>query len=330
MFFGAHDLVGLWLGALLLGGLVHAAAAHAQLPPDEEWATRTTEHLRVTYPAEHPRLGERTAVRAEAAYRLLADVLADPPSGRIDVVVSDHTDQSNGWATVFPTNRAVVVAAPPMDGISLAHFDDWLDLVLVHELSHVFHLDEPGTPGAVVRAVFGRIPLVWPTFPGLLTPTWTTEGLATWYESGLTSAGRNRGSYFEMILRTAALEGEFEDPGRAAGSSPVWPHGDRPYVYGGGFFENLVRRAEAGGGDVSGRDSPDGSGSTQSTQAADRAAEEPAREEGPPPGIPEFVQRYADRWIPFRLGASAEDAFGEDVGAAWEAWRAERRDEALA
>ncbi|MDX1567767.1 MAG: hypothetical protein R3223_08190 [Longimicrobiales bacterium] len=288
---------GFAFAALIVLALVPAVRVQAQIPPDEQWATRTTENLRVTYPAEHPELGERTAIRAEAAYRLLSRVLARPPSGRIDVVVSDHVDQSNGWATVFPTNRVVVVAAPPVDGLSLAHFDDWLDLVLVHELAHVFHLDESGGPGAVVRAVFGRIPVVWPTFPGLLTPSWTTEGLATWYESGLTSAGRNRGSYFEMILRTAALEGAFEDLGQASGSSPVWPHGDRPYVYGGGFFDKLVERP-------------------------DTALR--------PPGIPEFVQSHADRWLPFRLGASTEDAFNVEVDPAWDRWREEREEEARA
>lgn len=279
---------------LLTGALLSLPApVRAQAAPDGEWATRTTEHLRVTYPADQPEMGDRVTVRAEAAYRLLSEVLLPPPSGRLDVVLTDDTDVSNGRATVFPTNRTVIVASPPMDGLSLSHFDDWLDLVLVHELAHLFHLDRTGGPGSVVRAVFGRAPLFWPPFPGVATPSWTREGLATWYESQLTSAGRNRGSYFDMILRTAVLEGRFEDLDQASGSSPVWPHGVRPYVYGGEFFGSLL-------------------------------------EDGSPDEMPELVDSYAGRWIPFRLGAAVEDAFGEDLGEAWEAWWEEGREEAVA
>lgn len=283
----------LLLCALVAGALVFAPGpVPAQTAPDGEWATRTTEHLRVTYPADHPEMGERVAVRAEAAYRLLSRALLPPPAGRLDVVVTDDTDVSNGRATVFPTNRTVIVASPPMDGLSLSHFDDWLDLVLVHEMAHLFHLDESGGPGSVVRALFGRAPLFWPPFPGVVTPAWTREGLATWYESDLTSAGRNRGSYFDMILRTAWLEGRFEDLDQASGTSPVWPHGVRPYLYGGEFFGALV-------------------------------------DQGSPEDLTEFVNSYAGRWIPFRLSASTEDAFGVDVDEAWEAWRDEGREEAL-
>ncbi|NIX22337.1 MAG: hypothetical protein GWN07_21890, partial [Actinobacteria bacterium] len=64
----------------------------------------------------------------------------------------------------------------------------------------------------------------------------------TWYESRLTEAGRTRGSYHEMQIRTAALEGRFESIGQAAGESPLWPGGNRPYVYGSLFFDFLLER----------------------------------------------------------------------------------------
>ena len=264
--------------------LATTPALPAQVPPDGEWATRTTPHFRVTYPAHLPDLGRRAALRAEAAYEALAAAFIEPPEGRIDVLLSDHSDLSNGSARLFPTNQVVVIAPPPTDGIALAYFDDWLDLVLVHELAHVFHMDEARLPGALFRAVFGRVPVPWPTFPGLATPTWTREGLATWYESALTDAGRTHGSYFEMILRTAALEDAFEELDEVSGRSPVWPDGTRPYVYGSGFFHHLLDRY--------GRDRMEA-----------------------------FARAVAGQWIPYRLNAAAEDAFGVGFGEAWGEWR---------
>ena len=88
--------------------------------------------------------------------------------------------------------------------------------------------------------MFGRVNAPWPFFPASAVPRWVSEGLATWYESELTDAGRVRGTYHDMVLRTAALEGRFESIGQAAGGSPQWPEGTRAYAYGSLFFEHLL------------------------------------------------------------------------------------------
>ena len=77
---------------------------------------------------------------------------------------------------------------PAADHLALAYFDDWLELLITHELAHVFHLDYGGTMGRIFRPLFGRAqtPL---GFPGVLVPGWVIEGLATWYESALTERG---------------------------------------------------------------------------------------------------------------------------------------------
>lgn len=258
--------------------------AGAQVAPDGAWRTLTTPHFRITYPAGTQLLGERVAERAEAAYRGLADTFVEPPEDRIEVLISDDTDVSNGFASVFPTNRITLFASPPTDGISLSYFDDWLELVIVHELAHIYHLDLEGTVGSVVRSVFGRIPMPWPVFPGLTTPAWTREGLATYYESALTGAGRTHGTYHETVLRTAVLEDRFETLDQMSGRSPVWPDGDRSYVYGSRFFERLLDR-----------------------HGEDRMAD--------------FARSVADQWVPFRLNDAAEDAFGVSFSRAWEAWK---------
>ena len=168
----------LFAGVLILAS---TGPARAQVPPDEAWRTITTENFRVTFPASLEALGRRAAGRAELAYDALARSFVDPPRGRIDLLVTDHTDVSNGFASVTPSNRITVFARPPVDDLSLGYFDEWLELVITHELAHIYHLDRAGTLGKVLRSVFGRSPNQWPFFPGRAVPTWIIEGLATWY-----------------------------------------------------------------------------------------------------------------------------------------------------
>jgi hypothetical protein len=271
--------------ALAVAGACRLAPAAAQAP-DEAWRTIETEHFRVTFPEELEPLGRSAADRAEWAHARLREALIDPPEGVIDLVVTDHADVSNGFARVTPSNRITVYARPPVDVLSLAYFDDWLELVVLHELAHIVHLDHVGNPiGRLGRAIFGRVENEWPFFPGQATPRWLTEGLATWYESRLTEAGRVHGTFQEMQLRTALLEGRFEGIDQASGESPLWPAGNRPYAYGARFFEYLL----------------------------DKHGEE---------RMAAFVEAIAGQWVPYRLNAAGRDAFGVSLSEEWEAWRA--------
>jgi hypothetical protein len=223
----------------LAGG---AGAVHAQLPADSRWETIESTHFRVTYEAGLEPLARRAVASAERAHAALSLLVADAPRGVIDIVVADHVDYSNGYATPFPSNRIVVFATPPVDFLPLQHMDDWIDLVVVHELAHIFHLDVTGTPGRLLRSVFGRVPLAWPVFPAVMTPGWSVEGLAVGIESMLTEAGRVHGSYHEMVVRTAVLAGVMDDIDRIGAVTPLWPGGMRAYVYGSLFMDYLTRR----------------------------------------------------------------------------------------
>lgn len=279
-------------GALV--ALLPASPAVGQAPPpDGAWTTVESEHFRVTYPAGLDDLGREVAARAERAWDRLAEAFVGPPPGRTEILLTDHVDVSNGSARVTPFKQITVFARPPVDGFGLSHFDDWLELVLTHELAHVFHLDVSGPLGRLLRGVFGQVPAPWPFFPQLGTPRWAIEGIATWYESALSESGRVRGSYHDMVIRTAALEGRFEGIDQASGESPVWPDGERPYIYGSLFFDHLLRAYG-------------------------------------PRQLGAFVEAVGDQIVPYRLDAAAKDAFGVSFSDAWDAWREETRERAAA
>jgi Tol biopolymer transport system component len=226
---------------------VAAPAGAQQPPPHAAWRALETAHFRITYAPGLDSLAVRAAAAAETAYGRVSALVTKPPSGRIELVLTDHVDITNGSASPFPSNRILVFARPPVDEPALSDYGDWLDLVITHELTHSFHLDRAGSLGMGLRAAFGRIPLFWPFFPALGTPRWNIEGLAVAAETQLTGAGRNHGTFHEMVVRTAALGGRFDRMDRLNAMSPIWPGDQRVYIYGSLFMDYLADRY---GGDV--------------------------------------------------------------------------------
>ncbi|UCD24672.1 MAG: PD40 domain-containing protein, partial [Gemmatimonadota bacterium] len=213
------------------------APVEGQVDPSGDWQTWHTEHFRVHAKAEYESFAFKGAREAERAYRLLATELR-PPRGTIDMVLGDNVDFSNGYATVMPSNRMVIYLTPPSTAISTGNYDIWLRLVIVHELVHLFHLDRADGMWNVLQKVFGRAPGL---FPNTYQPMWVTEGLATYYESKFSAAGRERGYYFEQLLVGAARDDEWPNPGEATFANRVWPAGSRPYAWGSRFFGAEIR-----------------------------------------------------------------------------------------
>ena len=271
------------LGSALLGSVPERSAAQ-DAPPDSDWRMMETRHFRVTFPRGLEELAGRAAVLAEEARSDLEREFLPAPEGIVDILLTDHTDYANGFARYFPSNRITIYARPPVDLPGLGYYDDWLRLVIIHELAHVVHLDRTGTAiGRAARRVFGRVAAPWPFFPGTALPRWAIEGLATWYESELTGTGRVHGTFHEAVVRTAALEGRFEGIGQVQGTSPAWPAGGRPYSYGSLFFDHLL----------------------------DLYGEE---------GMAAFAEAVAGQWVPYRLDAAGRKAFGVSFSEAWSDW----------
>src|SRR5438093_1664337 len=227
------------LFALFAAAQMHAASAY---PPAFRWHTITTEHFYIHYHQGEEDLASRAAVYAENAYARLVPMMGWQPSGRTDVVLADHVDFSNGSASPFPSNRVeIYVTAPGGDPSSpIANYDDWLNLVLTHEYTHILHLDQARGFGRAMRMVFGRNPLLF-SFPNLFSPLWFIEGIATVSETENTNAGRLRGTYVDMVLRTAAVEDRWATEAQASGLSPYWPVGGARYYYGSKFLSWLAR-----------------------------------------------------------------------------------------
>ncbi|MCC6245004.1 MAG: PD40 domain-containing protein [Gemmatimonadaceae bacterium] len=229
--------------ATLLGVVLCAASAEAQVDPRGRLRTIHTPHLRVHVAAHEEALGRRAAAIGERAYAQLARELATP-AGPIDMVIADNVDFSNGFAQVFPTNRVVIYAVPPVGSTELRFHDDWLTLVITHELAHIFHIDRARGMWRAGRWLFGRNPLF---FPNAFTPSWVKEGLAVHYESSLTGSGRLVSTESRTVARTAARDDVLPPIGRWSLATSRFPLGQTAYGYGALLMDQSARA----GGDSS-------------------------------------------------------------------------------
>jgi hypothetical protein len=253
-----------------------ATRSAAQINPSHQWLTLRTQHFYVHFTRPVEPLARRIAADAERAYAQLSQEL-HPPRGTIDVVISDDADFSNGSATPFPTNRIVIYANPPVSETALRYTNDWGQLVITHELTHIFHLDRTRGVWWLAQKVFGRAATV---FPNLYDPAWLTEGLAVYEESKLAGAGRIEGSEHRMIARASALANSFPSIGAASLGQGRYPFGEAAYAYGSLFVDFMARRA----------------------------GEERVRQ---------FVDKSAANVIPYLLDIPAKRAFGTTFTTAW-------------
>src|SRR5262245_29515695 len=192
-------------GALCAGLLCCLPAAAASFPP--EWRFRTLRGARVSvhFPARYEDTARRAAAlaeeilqRHEARYRVRLP--------RLQLVLEDTADDSNGFASPFPYPLVQIRTASPDGADSFGNHDGWLRLVLTHELAHVVHLEPARGVWDVGRKLFGRAPLL---FPNTFSTTWLIEGLATYEETQGSAFGRGRNPDSRMVLRMASLEGRF-------------------------------------------------------------------------------------------------------------------------
>ncbi len=270
----------IWLGLILTFSAAMAGPLYAQLVPNDRWYTIETPHFRVHFTSALESEGKRAAVNAERAFAELSTELK-PPGGKVDLVVADNFDYVNGYATPFPGNRIVIFAHPPVDANELRNYDDWSRLVITHELTHIFHLDRADGIWRAGRAVFGRHPAF---FPNAFQPAWLTEGLAVYYESRVTGAGRLEGSEHYMLARAAAEAGRVPRIGELSRATTRYPGGETVYAYGGLLLDYLAR-----------------------TRGTDK--------------IGKFVDKTSRVILPLSLNARAKSVFGISFENAWRDWR---------
>jgi hypothetical protein len=190
------------------------------------WKSYSTEHFKIFFYVDDPRLLKSVVDMAEGAYlKVSADLkhqLAEPVPLLYYTTVTDF-EQSN----VFPVSEGILgVAEPVLFRIGI-HGDmppNDLQVLITHELTHVFEFD-----------------LLWGNQGGALTavsqpPLWTFEGLSE-YTTGHWS------SWSTLILRDAVLNDRLPEFNEAGDLVQRYPMPREPaYDVGHAVYEFLVEK----------------------------------------------------------------------------------------
>ncbi len=167
----------------------------------------------------------------------ILDYFEYEPTTPIHFVLHDGYTIANGFATVWFKNVIGLFTHPPFGHGHLVTGEDYLKGLVLHELTHIVHMDQTRGFPAGVRAIFGSVGK-W----GGGVPRWFTEGLAVWAETKFTQGGRLRLKIFDYEVKSRLLDPNFCDRINCLDDPGIYPHGSTPYWMGSLFMQYLEDR----------------------------------------------------------------------------------------
>ena len=249
--------------------------------PGLDWKTIESEHLYVHYAAGNKVFAERALAITEAAHERLTKELNWDPREKTHVVLSDESDQPNGFATPIFFNHTVLFLAPPTSVNTLEDFDDWLSTLIIHEYTHIVHLDKSAGSPEYLRNILGRFMLL---FPNAFQPSWVHEGLATHKETyPERGVGRGQSTMYASMMREELAKG-LQPISHVNLPVSTWPAGTTRYLYGVYFMSFLV----------------------------DKYGEEK---------LQEWIEEYGDNLLPFFINRNARQTLGKKLTPLWQEYQ---------
>ncbi|MBK5258061.1 MAG: PD40 domain-containing protein [Thermoanaerobaculia bacterium] len=224
---------------LLSTVLLAAISVRAQAPHDD-WRTLETAHFRVHYPNEFEAWSRRAASRLESIRAAVVKEIGYDLPERIDVVITNPEADANGIAwPLLDAPRIILYTEPPGPDEQIGAYNNWIDLLAVHEVAHIIHLTRPSRNP--VRRLLQRSLLPVGTI-ALGAPRWVHEGYATVIEGRLTGAGRPSSTLRAAILREWAANGRMPSYGQL-NSDSRFAGMSMAYLAGSAFLEWLEQRS---------------------------------------------------------------------------------------
>ncbi len=249
--------------------------------PALNWHTLYTDHFEIHFHDGEKKLAHEVADISERVHDRLSKTFNWTPKSRTQVVLTDRFDFSNGLAYPMPRNRMQLIVNAPDSFSSLGDYDDWLELLITHEYTHILHFDKASGIPLALRSVFGRFIFL---FPNLIQPPWLIEGLATHKETDDEhGVGRGQNSYYRMLMRLEVKNG-IKPLSQVNQPLVSWPMNTSRYLYG-VYFHNFI---------------------------VSRYGEEK---------IQELIENYSDNIIPLAINSNSQKVLGKTMNELWEEFR---------
>ena len=229
--------------------------AEARYDPRLEWQVLESPHFSVYFSKlqnkeqndedfsyNNEQLAQQIADVAEETYQQVNAQLGSPDKHhhlqKIAIIMEDFSDYALGFASSFPHRTIRLSLTAPTAKSFDMKFISWLKIVITHEYTHIAHFEMTAGPTTALRALFGQI-----LSPNALQPIWSIEGLAVYNETKFTTGGRGIDSRYDMYLRMAALEDQFNTLDQINGYYLTsWPDGTAPYIYGQSLIHFIAQK----------------------------------------------------------------------------------------
>jgi Tol biopolymer transport system component len=213
----------------------------AGLPSGLKWYTIETEHFSVHFSSkpqerEQGDLANQIAWICEDVHDKLVPYMRWQPKQKTNIVIGDMYDYVSGWASPLPNNTIFICPTFPKE--MTVNYKDWLENLIIHEYTHILHMDMASGLSGFLRKIFGRIIL-----PNAIMPTMFHEGFTIFNETKIGGLGRCNSSYYNMMIRSAVLDNKFFPIDKCVTYELAqFPSGEASYLYGGMFYQYLAER----------------------------------------------------------------------------------------
>jgi hypothetical protein len=197
----------------------------------------TTKHFVVIFPEKFSAKAKIIASYAEDIHKNLVDYINWQPHGKTIIILSDQTDFPNGSALPIFRNVITLYLVSTDLEPTLRIYDDPLYSLILHEYTHILHLDQIRGGAWFWRIIYGKL-----YHPLLNTFRWYMEGVAVLSETQNASGGRLDSNYTDAMIRTAAREHKIPSYNKLILPVVDWPHGDGLYLYGARFMEYIYEK----------------------------------------------------------------------------------------
>ncbi|HPO49193.1 MAG TPA: hypothetical protein PLO89_02615 [Spirochaetota bacterium] len=213
---------------------LHSQNAITYVPYQGKMKEIKTKHFVVIFPDKYSAIGLKVADYAEEIHERLKEFIKWTPQTKTNVILSDETDYPNGLANVMLRNTIVLYLSPSDLEETLKSFNDPLYSLIVHEYTHILHLDQIRGGAFFWRVIFGKL-----YHPVINTFKWYIEGVAVLSETRNSKGGRLQSAYNRALIREAAKNKKIPDYDKLVFPVVDFPHGDAVYHFGAKFIEYL-------------------------------------------------------------------------------------------